>query len=210
MRLFSLAAATLALAGPAAAASSGGFVLEAYSGPSTGVGVLPGYSAVALLDLVVPTVNISSWALVGDSNNVKLVFDVVPGALVDLISWDVVLTSLGGSFRSEMAVTFTNSSNQGVRLRPGVGDASAGGPTAYTGSASLVATGQSFNIGADGKLRLEFHEVFDDGVDQVDGIWNGGSLTFSAIAVPEPATYGLMALGLLAVGAAARRQKVPA
>jgi len=53
---------------------------------------------------------------------------------------------------------------------------------------------------------MEFSESFEDKANP-DGIWNSGFLTFEVSAIPEPTTYGLMALGLLAVGAAVSRPK---
>ena len=73
---------------------------------------------------------------------------------------------------------------------------------------------------ADRILRLEFFESFDDGAAFQDGVWHSGqvtighttaggaagTLTLNIGAVPEPGTYGLMALGLFGVLLAARRR----
>ncbi len=63
----------------------------------------------------------------------------------------------------------------------------------------------SFAVGSDGLLRLEFYETYDD-VGIQDGMWNSGTLTLGVTAVPEPGTYGLMALGMVGVLLAARRR----
>ena len=65
-----------------------------------------------------------------------------------------------------------------------------------------------FTTNANGLVRVEFYESFNDPEVNPDGIWNSGALTLRVVPVPEPATYGMMALGLLAVGAFVRRRKV--
>lgn len=98
--------------------------------------------------------------------------------------------------------------------RPGVGVPNPG-TGSYANSLDLVAAGLSFNVGADGILRLEFYENFDD-ADGADGIWNFGTFTFNTDAdaptvpgtdVPEPATGMLMGAGLALIGYTARRRK---
>jgi hypothetical protein len=75
----------------------------------------------------------------------------------------------------------------------------------------LVASGLDFVVGADGILRVEFAESFDDVPNAADANLSG-SLTFiytpaGATAVPEPAAWAMMILGVGAVGGALRRRQ---
>jgi 7,8-didemethyl-8-hydroxy-5-deazariboflavin synthase CofG subunit len=89
----------------------------------------------------------------------------------------------------------------------GIGDDLPGTATSSSaGIVDLVALGFNFNAGADGIVRLEFFEGFNDSEVNPDGIWNSGTLTIQVAAIPEPSTYAMMALGLLAVGGLARRK----
>ena len=72
----------------------------------------------------------------------------------------------------------------------------------------LVGLGLSFTANANGLVRFEFFESYDDAAVNPDGIWNSGALTLQVVAIPEPANYALMAMGLFAVAAVARRRKV--
>lgn len=57
----------------------------------------------------------------------------------------------------------------------------------------------------DGFLRLEFFEWYDDYIDDWDGVWEDGGLTFDYTVVPEPAS--MIALGTGAVALVARRRR---
>lgn len=144
------------------------------------------------------------------------------GALSHLntFTWDVTLTANEGSFINEAYVQLSDSSqlNALYFLPSLLADPNGGyhsGTEHYAGSVDfrhLDTVGEqgdySFSVGKDGILRLEFAENMDD-LPGADAIWNSATFTFgyTVAAVPEPATYGMMLLGLGAVGVAARRRK---
>lgn len=162
-------------------------------------------SPVTASDLVIDLTGITTDALEGDAANTVMYFDLGAGTLIDGISYMTTMTAYSPSYLSEMAVTFTNSSGDGVILTPGFED-TAPGTASYADSAMLSDYDLAFNLGADGMLKVEFHETFNDSSVNPDGLFVSGNLTFMN-PVPEPGTYGLMAMGLLAVGGIVRRRR---
>jgi hypothetical protein len=67
-----------------------------------------------------------------------------------------------------------------------------------------LANGAAFFLGATGRLHFQFFDRFDDYANAADGMWDRGTLTVTY--VPEPASFGLAALGLFGLAAASRRR----
>ena len=157
-----------------------------------------------------------SWDLQGDSDNTVVVIDVAAdlglasGSSVTLsaLGWDVVLSSVGASWLSEMTVTF----NGEISITPGAGDDLAGISAPYSSGGLLDLTDNALDdiILSDGLLTLEFWDSYEDGADAIDGMWDSGTLSYEANAtvVPVPAALPLFmtALGGLLFGARRRRQ----
>jgi len=166
--------------------------------------------------LVVNVAGVESFGEVGDSGNTVFTFNVGAFATITDVSYDVNLTAFNPSYLSELGLYFGDTDQTtGVFLTPGFQNPGPG-TGSFTGSASLVDLDLSFQVGADGLLRLEFFEDFDDASVSPDGIWNFGTITFTTDVidvpppvgdVPEPATGMLMGAGLALMGYTARRRR---
>lgn len=141
------------------------------------------------------------------AGNVVTFLQIAPFAHVTAIAFDVNLTAFEPSVLSSLAVVFTDSGiTDGVSSRPGFGTDTPG-TQSFVGGGDLIAQNLDFFVGSDGRLRLEFVEAFDDPGVAPDGLWNFGSLRFTVSAVPEPASVGLMALGLCGLAGLAHSRR---
>lgn len=174
------------------------------------IGVAPTAGAVDLLTDFTISSAISSIGLTGEPGNVVRELTIPAGHTVIGFGWDVQLAAFDPSWFSEMQVVFGANN---FTLSPGFWDPDENG----TGSGTLGFSsgrifsiqemgGTPFTIGPTGKLRMEFSEEYDDDAPTPDGRWLSGTLTV-VTAVPEPGTYGLMALGMLGIAAAVWRRR---
>lgn len=168
-------------------------------------------AAVTTVDFDVTGIN--SNEPLGDAQNAVFFVDIGAFSEVIGLAWDVNITALGLSWLSEARVALTDSAfTTGVLFTPGVGVNTSGTQT-FVGASDYVDLGLNFLVGADGLLRLEFYESFNDVVGETDAIWNFGTLTVSYVPVdvpgviPEPATWGMLIAGFGLVGFAARRRR---
>lgn len=162
--------------------------------------------------LVVDVTGIQSWGLQGNAGNTVLTYNVGAGATVTSIGFNVNLTAISPSWLSEISMKFTDSIGNGVIFNPGGSDVQ--GTASYSGYYALSDFNLVFQVGADGILRLEFYESFDDFAG-VDGSWNFGTLTFgitpaAVVDVPEPGSGILLGAGLGVMACAVRRRTLRA
>lgn len=144
---------------------------------------------------------VGSWGEIGDSGNVVLSVDLnaALGAsgvvIVDGIGWLVDIDTVGDSWLSEAHVSLGDSAGVAfVDLVPGPTDFMPGSMTYDSGGVmDLVGLDLAFEL-ADGILRLEFYETFDDDSADFDALW-GGVITVSASGTPIPAPAALWLLG---------------
>ena len=161
---------------------------------------------VGMHELQVETAGILDYDERDAASNVVLDFYVGSGASITSLKWDVNLTSYVGSYLSEMKLTFSDSLGKGVTFTPGYGD-DFDGTANYAGFQNLGALGQIFAVGADGILRLEFHDGFKDlAFNEPEGIWNSGTLIFGVSPVPEPPVFAMALAGLLLISAVIKRR----
>jgi len=154
-----------------------------------------------------------SWDPFGDLSNDVILVDVAAalglpsGSAVTVtgIGWDVEIATtiagpFGGSWLSEARFTLgSNLAFNQIGVRPGVA-INAGGMQRFTAPVLDFSSVPVPNIAlADGVLRIEFNETFDDAPDQIDADYLANSF-LTVRAVPAPSALALMGLGGLIAG----------
>jgi hypothetical protein len=168
-------------------------------------------------------INLAGWTSFGGfgaPNNTTVSFDIGAGSVVTGFTYTgVSFTTSNGSWLSELilSVNPTNgdaateymdwapslSDNSGSATHSGSWGAATGGPGPFGAGTSFTA--------ADGLIFVTVYEGFDDPFGDtgsvLDATITAGTMRVFLAPIPEPGTYGMMALGLLAVGAAMRKRQ---
>jgi hypothetical protein len=205
--LLAAAALTAFVAAPAAARTT------VYAGPTdTNVG-----AAATFIDI-----DLAGWqafGAFGRPNNTQVFVSVGAGNTVLGFDYsNLSFTTEGGSWLSELTLSINSTDGETyMDWSPSViDDAGTLGPLAGSwggteGAAGPFGAGGSFSA-ADGQLWITVYEGFDDpfgdtGLVRDAVIASGTMRVYLASPIPEPGTYGMMALGLLAVGAVMRKRQ---
>ena len=145
-------------------------------------------------------INVQSWDVLDDSDNDTRNIDL--GILAGLptpypmlligVEWNVTISTIGSSWLEEAACQISATTNSTVvfDLIPGAGD-NTPGTQSYSSSGiyDFTDNGVSNIYLEDGIAALQFYELTDDYVDDIDADWTTAQIVFHII--PEPMITGI-------------------
>lgn len=168
-------------------------------------------------------INLAGWTSFGGFGavgNTAVAFDIGAGSAVTGFTYtSVAITTSNSSWLSELTLSVNptngDAATEYMDWAPSLVDAS-GSATASgswggaTGGPGPFGAGTSFTAD-DGLIFITVYEGFDDPFGDtgsvLDATITAGTMRVFLAPIPEPGTYGMMALGLLAVGAAMRKRQ---
>jgi hypothetical protein len=167
-------------------------------------------------------IDLAGWATWGTflvpGSNTEVFIDVGAGTAVTGFEYiNLSFTTENGSWLSEFTLSVNNfDGSEFMDWSPStVTDSGSFGPGSGTwsggaGGPGAFGPGGSFVV-ADGTLWVTVYDSFDDPFGDTglvrDALVSSGTLRVFLAPIPEPGTYGMMALGLLAIGAAMRQRQ---
>lgn len=151
--------------------------------------------------------NVLSQGALDEPGNTQLSFNLGAGSFITGLRYEVDVEAYTGSWLSEISLSITGKSGEGIDFLPAP-DRNTEGRYSASGSLDLLNQGLGFRLGSDGQLKLQFYDEVKD-LAGADGVWHSGKLTFDYVAapVPEPATWASLAAGLAALGLTAARRR---
>lgn len=171
-------------------------------------------------------VNLAGWQTYGEfgnPGNSELFINLGAGSKITGFDYlDLTFATEHGSFQSELVLSVNDENasfymdwqpslvNNGSPFGPASGYW--GGPTGQAPDGVPYAEGAPFTA-YNGIVWVTVYELFDDPENSgeapnlLDASISAGTLRVFYQPVPEPGTYGMMALGLLAIGGAALRRR---
>jgi len=127
-------------------------------------------------------VGVESWDAQLDPDNNVFEVNIGAGNAMTGVSWDVGVATVGASWLSEAQVAFTSTSDtaSGLFLTVGAGEDDPG-DMEFSSEGVLVFADNMIDdveVDADGILRIEFFESFDDTADAIDANWRNAAEPF--------------------------------
>src|SRR6056297_1101179 len=125
----------------------------------------------AVLTLETPQGNVQTFGTAGDADNCLVTVDLPAGTQISGASWDLRIETIGASWLNEVQFQFRTSDAADPQINltpsgtgaPGAEDITSGGIVDFA-SAMIP----NIPIGADGELRIEMVDTFDDNADAAD------------------------------------------
>ncbi len=118
---------------------------------------------------------IDSWDGLDDADNIVIDLNIGAGNTLTGVGWDIGVATVGASWLSEATIQHSDSTGSAdpnaINLAVGTGD-DAPGDQDYTSGGAIVDFSDNglpeITAGADGILRLQIFEGFDDNTDAID------------------------------------------